>query len=75
MVRSAEQSVAFANYVAALESDVMDPIAIEIAAHGNSIPRTSYPLAAAASTAGEWNAIAQQNNRVEITLLPEPLAQ
>ncbi len=73
--RSAEQSVAFANYVAALESDVMDPIAIEIAAHGNSIPRAEYPPAAAASTAGEWNAVAQQNNRVEITLLPDPLAQ
>lgn len=71
IARSAEQSVAFANYVASLESDVMDPITIEIAAHGNGLPRTAYPPAPETSTAGEWNAVAQQNNRVEIHLLPD----
>ena len=75
IARSAEQSVAFANYVAALESDVTDPITIEIAAYGNGMPRTAYPPAPEASTAGEWNAAAEQNNRVEIHLLPDPLRQ
>lgn len=65
---SARQSVAFANY---LGSRAADPaLRIEVVAHGNAQPAVPYPALLAGLTAGEWNAVARQNNRVSITLLP-----
>jgi 2-keto-3-deoxy-galactonokinase len=39
-------------------------------AHGSAQPVVPYPALLAGLTAGEWNAVARQNNRVNITLLP-----
>lgn len=66
---SAKQSVAFANYLAALEQEAARDIRITVNAHGNSSPLYSYPARSADSTAGEWNQVAQQNNRVQVRLL------
>ena len=66
---SGRQSVAFANYLA---SHAADPaLHIEILARGTSRPAVPYPPTVAGISAGEWNAIARQNNRVSVSLLPD----
>lgn len=67
--RSAKQSVAFANYLAALGQLEDQGIRISVNARGNSSPLYSYPARSADSMAGDWNRIAQQNNRVQVRLL------
>jgi CheY-like chemotaxis protein len=67
--RSAKQSVAFANYLAALGQNEDQNIRIRVNARGNSSPLYSYPARSAGSNAGDWNRIAQQNNRVQVRLL------
>ena len=48
-----------------------DPaLRIEVVPHGSAQPAVPYPALLAGLTAGEWNAVARQNNRVNITLLP-----
>ncbi len=66
---SGKQSVAFANYLAALEQDADRDIRITVNAHGNSSPLYSYPARSADSPAGAWNEVAQKNNRVQVRLL------
>jgi len=66
---SAKQSVAFANYLAALGQEEMRDIRISVNPHGNSSPLYPYPARSAENTAGEWNRVAQQNNRVQVRLL------
>lgn len=68
---SGRQSVAFANYVAALEGQALSPISVSVASYGNSRPRYPYPSVTQGTTAGEWNEVARRNNRVEFRLLPE----
>jgi CheY-like chemotaxis protein len=70
---SARQSVAFASY---LGSRAVDPaLRIEVVAHGDTLPAVAYPSALEGVTAGDWNAVARQNNRVSISLLPEAAAR
>ncbi|TDJ46403.1 MAG: response regulator [Gammaproteobacteria bacterium] len=66
---SAKQSVAFANYLAAIERDEAQDIRIHLNTHGNSNPLYAYPARSREHTAGEWNRIARQNNRVRVRLL------
>lgn len=66
---SAKQSVAFANYLAALERDVAQDIRIHLNTHGNSNPLYAYPARSREHTAGEWNRVARQNHRVRVRLL------
>ena len=68
-ILSAKQSVAFANYLAAHEGEAAQDIRIRVNALGNVSPLYPYPASALASLAGEWNQVAQQNNRVHIRLL------
>jgi CheY-like chemotaxis protein len=67
---SARQSVAFASFLTSRTSD--PAIRIEIAPHGNTMPAVPYPPGPEGLIAGEWNQVARQNNRVSITLLPDP---
>jgi len=69
LAQSAKQSVAFANYVAALEGDESGNIRIVVNPLGNSRPILAYPDPASDSTVGEWNRIAQQNNHVQVRLI------
>jgi CheY-like chemotaxis protein len=71
---SSRQSVAFANYLAELELRG-GPISVEIEPLGNSRPLFSSPATTAELTAGEWNQIARQNQRVEVKLAPVLLAE
>lgn len=70
-IRSATQSVAFANYLAAHEGEAAQDIRIQINAVGNTIPLYPYPASSRTSLAGEWNRVAQQNNRVHIRLIAD----
>jgi CheY-like chemotaxis protein len=65
-----EQSVGFANFVSSspLVNDL--GIEIEVAALGREDSIRRFPYPPTVETAGEWNAIAARNNRVEFSLLP-----
>jgi hypothetical protein len=67
---SARQSVSFANYLVELIVGG-GPIKVELEPLGNSEPLMPYGVATDDVTAGDWNRIAQQNQRVEIRLIAE----
>ncbi len=71
LAQSAKQSVAFANYVAALDGDEAANIHIFVNPLGNSNPIVPYPDRSSENTVGEWNRIAQQNNRVQVRLITD----
>ena len=45
-------------------------IQIEIVSHGSEIPLVEPPPLVTVQTAGEWNRIAQLNNRLEFSVIP-----
>jgi CheY-like chemotaxis protein len=63
------QSVDFANFVATLRRRTGGAIQVEIVNGGRSQPVT-YPEQEEKTTAGVWNTVAAQNNRVEFHILP-----
>jgi CheY-like chemotaxis protein len=65
-----QQSVAFANFVNVSEERTDGQIRYVIASRGNTQPILEYPAMTDVS-AGTWNEIAQANNRVQITLVPD----
>lgn len=67
-----EQSIAFANFVIMTEERSGGTLRFDIASQGNSQPRVAYPASPSGVAAGDWNAVAAANNRVEVTLLPDP---
>jgi CheY-like chemotaxis protein len=70
LVRSGEQSVSFANFLAAFEAAPGQGIDIEIRPQGNVQPLYPYPAGLQGRTAGEWNRAALRNNRVRFYLHP-----
>ncbi len=66
---SARESVAFANFLSTRRGDAT--MRIEVTPHGNVMPAVPYPSDPQGLTAGEWNLIARQNNRVSVTLRPD----
>ena len=68
-IASSKQSVAFANFLSSRESAA--PIRVQVEPHGSSAPLVPYPTQAQGATAGEWNKIARQNNRVIVRIVPE----
>ena len=63
------QSVDFANFVATLGRRTAGAIIVETASAGRRSP-VLYPEQGENSTAGDWNAVAAQNNRVEFRTVP-----
>jgi CheY-like chemotaxis protein len=63
------QSVAFANFAAMLGQRRAGAITVEAVSAGRRNP-VEYPEQGEGSTAGDWNAVAAQNNRVEFHLVP-----
>jgi len=63
------QSVAFANFAATLSQRTAGAITVETVTAGRRNP-IQYPEQREGSTAGEWNAVAAQNNRVEFHVVP-----
>jgi CheY-like chemotaxis protein len=66
---SARQSVAFANFLQS--RDRAAPIRVLVEPHGSGAPLVPYPALAQGITAGEWNRIARQNNRVTFRIMPD----
>ncbi len=71
---SARQSIAFANYLVRLAA-AGGPIRVEIDSLGNAEPLVPYPVITDNLTAGEWNRVARQNQRVDIRLVAQPATQ
>jgi CheY-like chemotaxis protein len=69
---SQRQSVGFANFLATSPLVNGGAIDVEVVAHDRRSSAPRYPFPASVTTAGDWNAIAALNNRVEYTLLPDP---
>ena len=65
------QSVDFANFAATLRQRTGGAIVVDTVSAGRRNP-VEYPEQREGSTAGEWNAVAAQNNRVEFRLVPTP---
>jgi hypothetical protein len=63
------QSVDFANFAATLRQRTGGAIVVE-AVNAGRRGQIAYPEQGEKATAGEWNAIAAQNNRVEFRILP-----
>jgi CheY-like chemotaxis protein len=63
------QSVDFANFVATLDRRTAGAIIVETASAGRRSP-VLYADQGESSTAGDWNAVAAQNNRVEFRAVP-----
>jgi CheY-like chemotaxis protein len=63
------QSLQFANLVSSVRQDSGDSLSIEVEHEGRQ-PAVPYPAADQRLTAGEWNKVAAQNNRVEFAALP-----
>jgi hypothetical protein len=66
---SAGESVLFANFLESRAGDTA--VRVELVPHGDVAPVAPYPPDAQGVTAGEWNRIARQNNRVTVTLLTD----
>jgi CheY-like chemotaxis protein len=64
-----QETVAFANAVGAATRDTA--IQLKVVTHGSTEPVVEYPSFDYGLTAGEWNAIADRNNRVNVRLLPQ----
>jgi hypothetical protein len=60
------ESVAFANMLAAMRKVTGDNIEIQVAGGGADEAAHAYPEQVEATTAGEWNRVANANNRVEV---------
>ena len=69
--RGLQQSVAFANFINLADERTGGKIRYEIISLGNSNPLFDYPATPAAVSASVWNAIAANNNRVDVSLFPD----
>jgi CheY-like chemotaxis protein len=63
------QSVAFANFTAGLRQRTNGAIVVEVTNGGREDP-VQYPEQREGTTAGQWNGVARQNNRVEFRVIP-----
>ncbi len=64
------QAIGFANFLATSPLVNGSGVDVEVVAHDRSGSVRRYPFPANLQTAGEWNRIAEKNNRVEYSLLP-----
>jgi CheY-like chemotaxis protein len=69
-VLSQGQSVSFANFLASSPLVKEAGIDVQVFAHDSRASARRYPFSPGIRTAGEWNRIAELNNRVEFTLIP-----
>lgn len=69
MRMSGQQSREFRRMVAS--SPVQNDIQIDISPQGDTSPRVEYPNHREVKTAGDWNRIASQNNRIQVRLIPD----
>ncbi len=66
------QSIEFTNFLDSSKLLEAGNIEVQIVHHGRADSREVYPYPRSAANAGEWNAVARRNHRVEVALLPDP---
>lgn len=71
MQLSGQQSVAFANFINNTLQQTGGQIRINVVPLGNSEPLIAYPIANGGFSADEWNTVAMQNNRINVTIFPD----
>jgi CheY-like chemotaxis protein len=64
-------SVGFLNYLHSAPALAAGAIQVELSYVGFDSPRVSYPGATSATSAGQWNQAASQNNRLVFSFSPE----
>ena len=64
------QSVAFANFLAVSPLVNESGIDVEVVANARQDSIRRFPYPAGVATAGQWNDIAERNNRLEVVLIP-----
>jgi len=64
------QAVGFANFLATSPLVNGSGIEVQVIAHSRADSSRRYPFPANLQTAGEWNHIAELNNRIEYSLIP-----
>ncbi len=62
-----QASIGFLNYLQSAPILAEGNIEIELSSQDYSEPRYSYPPTTSAVSAGDWNAVAQKNNRISVT--------
>lgn len=60
-------SVGFLSYMQSAPILAEGGIEVELASQGYTDPRFSYPAITSATSAGDWNAVAQKNNRIAVS--------
>jgi len=60
-------SVGFLNYLHSAPILLEGNIEVELSSQGYAVPRYTYPAITNAVSAGDWNAIAQKNNRISVS--------
>ena len=69
--QSGQQSVAFANFINNTLQQTEGQVRINVVPLGNSEPLIAYPIANTEISADDWNAVAMQNNRINVTIYPD----
>ena len=69
--QSGQQSIAFANFINNTLQQTDGQIRINVVPLGNSEPLIAYPIVNAGFSADDWNAVAMQNNRINVTIYPD----
>jgi hypothetical protein len=64
------QTLGFANYVSSVLADKDTPIEVVVESDEFSVPLQPYPEIYAVKTAGAWNQVAVQNQRIQVSLYP-----
>jgi CheY-like chemotaxis protein len=69
--RGRQQSVGFANFIQNTLLRTSGQLRFDVVSLGNSEPLVAYPSTEGGTIAAEWNAVAIQNNRINVTLYPD----
>jgi len=69
--QSGRQSVAFAILINNTAQQTGGQIRINVVPLGNSEPLIAYPIANGGYSTEDWNAVAMQNNRINVTIFPD----
>jgi len=75
LTRGEQQSTTFANYLSDFNNGDTQDIRIAIESLGNQQPVISYPLLSTLESAGEWNKIAKNNQRIEVFIQPDKVIE
>jgi hypothetical protein len=69
--KSSYQTIGFANFINSLAAEEGSPIEIFVEPDAVDDPLVAYPERYSVKTAGEWNRVAVQNQRIQVSLFPK----